>query len=512
MPRSAAHRLVPPMPGGLGWLGPLAVAAFGGFLRFDRLDVPHAFVFDELYYAKDAYSLITYGVERQFADGAEQTILRGGRDVFRACARPEDCAAYVAHPPLGKWLIGAGEWLFGLTPFGWRFAAALAGTLSVLVLARVARRMTRSTLLGCLAGLLLALDGLHLVLSRSALLDVFLMFWVLAGFACLVADRDAARARLAEWHRTSALEEPGPRLGPRLWRLAAGLCLGAATATKWTGVLFVVAFAVMAFAWDRGARRAVGLRRPGRQAVRLDLPLVLAWLCAVPAVAYVVSFAGWLASAGGYGRNWDRASANGWAYFVVDSLRSLIDYQSQVLGFHQGLRAHHDYQSDPWGWPLLARPVLFYYRSSTGACGARSCSQAILGTGTPVVWYAGLLALLAMVVWHLTTRDWRAGAAVLGYAAGWLPWCYFALADRRTTFLFYLLPALPFLILAIVLACGLVLGPPGASAVRRSTGAALVGAFALLALADFWWLSPVLTAVPVPYDAWLSRMLLPGWV
>ena len=70
-----------------------------------------------------------------------------------------------------------------MTPFGWRFAGALIGTLSVLIFARVARRMTRSTLLGCAAGLLLALDGMHLVTSRTAILDIFVMFWVLAGFA-----------------------------------------------------------------------------------------------------------------------------------------------------------------------------------------------------------------------------------------------------------------------------------------------------------------------------------------
>ncbi|WP_311931815.1 phospholipid carrier-dependent glycosyltransferase [Microbispora sp. H11081] len=512
MPRSALPRLVPPMPRGRGWLGPLAVAAFGGFLRFDRLGVPHAFVFDETYYAKDAYSLIRFGVERHFADDADETILRGGTDVFKTCGTAEECAAYVAHPPLGKWLIGAGEWLFGLTPFGWRFAAALAGTLSVLVLARVARRMTRSTLLGCLAGLLLALDGLHLVLSRSALLDVFLTFWVLAGFACLVADRDAARARLAEWYRTSVVTGPAPRLGPRPWRLAAGLCLGAAIATKWTGLLFAVAFAIMTLVWDCGARRAVGLRRPYRQAVRHDWPLGLAWLGAVPVAVYVASFAGWFASAAGWGRAWDRATSNGWAYFVFDSLRSLVDYQSQVLGFHQGLSTGHDYQSDPWSWPLLLRPTLFFYQAPRGTCGAASCSQAILGTGTPVIWYAGLLALLAVLVRYATTRDWRAGAVVLAYAAGWLPWFYFALADDRTMYLFYALPAVPFMILAIVLACGLVLGPPGASSSRRSTAAALVGAFTLLALVNFWWLAPVLTAEPVPYEVWLSRMLLRGWI
>ena len=62
--------------------------------------------------------------------------------------------------------------------------------------------MTRSTLLGCVAGLLLALDGLELVMSRTALLDIFVMFWVLAAFGSLVVDRDRSRARIAAHERT----------------------------------------------------------------------------------------------------------------------------------------------------------------------------------------------------------------------------------------------------------------------------------------------------------------------
>ncbi|MFC4537154.1 phospholipid carrier-dependent glycosyltransferase, partial [Sphaerisporangium dianthi] len=217
-------------------------------------------------------------------------------------------------PPLGKWMIGVGEWLFGANPFGWRFAAAVAGVLSILVLARVARRMTRSTLLGCMAGLLLALDGLHFVLSRTALLDVFLMFWVLCGFACLVVDRDRSRERLAQWYEGSRLTEMGPWLGVRPWRVAAGVCLGAACATKWSGIFFLVAFAVMSLVWDAGARRAVGLRRPYGGMFRQDLPTGLLGLAAAPAIAYTASWAGWFASAYGYGRNWDQATSSGWRY------------------------------------------------------------------------------------------------------------------------------------------------------------------------------------------------------
>ncbi|MCK2213252.1 phospholipid carrier-dependent glycosyltransferase [Actinomadura sp. ATCC 31491] len=506
------------MPGSAlaGWLGPLLVAVFGGVLRFARLDVPRAVVFDETYYAKDAYSLLRHGVERAMQGDAknpvaDRNLIAGNLDIFRHCAEPADCAAFVAHPPLGKWMIAVGEWLFGMTPFGWRFSAALAGTLSILVLARAARRMTRSTLLGCLAGLLLALDGLHLVLSRTALLDVFLMFWVLAGFACLVVDRDRTRERLL------ALFEPGgpdPRPGLRPWRLAAGACLGAACSVKWSGIFFLIAFAVLSLMWDAGARRVLGARRPYRATLARDLPGGAAAMGLLPAAVLLASWAGWFASPLGWGRDWARATSSGPFYFVFDSLRSWLGYQFQVLGYHSGLREYHPYMSEPWSWPLLLRPVSFYYPPNLppSACGASACSQAVLGVGTPALWYGALLAVLALVAWYSARRDWRAGAVLLAVAAGWLPWFYYALADDRTMYLFYLLPVVPFMVLAVVLAAGLLLGPGGAPGGRRAVGAAVTGAFALVVLVDFWWLYPVLTAETITHAEWWARMLMRSWV
>src|ERR1700691_5882943 len=191
---SLAQRLAPPMPGSTvwGWAGPLLVTLFGAFLRFDRLSIPKAVVFDETYYVGDAWGILKHGVEITHVKNASALMLAGKTNILAGTQWE-----LVAPPPLGKEMIAVGEWLFGLTPFGWRFSVALIGSLAILLLARIVRRMTRSTLLGCIAGLLMALDGLEFVMSRTALLDIFLMFWVLAAFGCLVVDRDVTRARVA---------------------------------------------------------------------------------------------------------------------------------------------------------------------------------------------------------------------------------------------------------------------------------------------------------------------------
>src|SRR6185437_5351939 len=119
---SLRDRLVPPMPPASiwGWAGPLLVTLFGGFLRFYRLSTPHAIVFDETYYVPDAYGILKHGVEISHVHNSDAVLAHGGTHILLGTQ-----AEYVAHPPLGKIMIAVGEWLFGVTPFGWRFAAAL---------------------------------------------------------------------------------------------------------------------------------------------------------------------------------------------------------------------------------------------------------------------------------------------------------------------------------------------------------------------------------------------------
>ena len=50
------------------------------------------------------------------------------------------------------------------------------------------------------------------------------------------------------------------------------------------------------------------------------------------------------------------------------------------------------------------------------------CLRQVLLLGTPAVWWAGVLALIAALFWWIGARDWRFGIAVVGAASTWLPW------------------------------------------------------------------------------------------
>ncbi|MFB8776826.1 dolichyl-phosphate-mannose--protein mannosyltransferase [Streptomyces broussonetiae] len=507
-----------------GWLGPLLVTLFAGVLRFWNLGSPKAVIFDETYYAKDAWALIHRGFEVNWDKNANDLILSSGGNV----PIPTD-AAYVVHPPVGKYVIGLGELVFGFEPFGWRFMPAVLGTLSVLLLCRIGRRMFRSTFLGCLAGALLALDGLHFVMSRTALLDSVLMFFVLAAFGCLLVDRDRARERLAAALPVDADGRVRPdahvaettRLGWRPWRWAAGLMMGLAIGTKWNGLYVLAAFCVMAVLWDVAARRVAGAHRPYTAVVKRDLGLAFLATVPVAVFTYFASWIGWILSpsdgSGGYYRDWATANGRGsdWSWLFPDWWLSLWHYENQVYDFHVGLSSPHTYESNPWSWLVLGRPVSYFYESpepGTDGCpldAGEKCAREVLALGTPVLWWAACFALLYVLWRWFFRRDWRAGAIACGIAAGYLPWFLY---QERTIFFFYADVFVPFLCLALAMLVGALLGPPSARDTRRVAGAAGAGVLVLLIAWNFIYFYPLYTGIAIPIDDWRSRMWLDTWV
>ena len=212
----------------------------------------------------------------------------------------------VVHPEVGKWLIALGEKAFGMDPFGWRIAAAVVGSLMVLVMCRFVRRVTGSTLLGCVGGLLLSLDGLHLVLSRLALLDIFLAFFLLCAVHCLVADRDWLRRRLAATRRPRrhAVTSRAPSPGDRCGGCSSGPgCSPEASASGWPWARS----GRRSTRWRRsgswcgpgapGARRSFGVRWPVLRSALVDGVPAFVHLVGVGLVVYVATWTGWLVHA-----------------------------------------------------------------------------------------------------------------------------------------------------------------------------------------------------------------------
>lgn len=517
----------------VGWLGPIAIALLALGLRVWRLGEPHRVLFDETYYAKDAYALLQFGYVQDYkhkSEEANEAILDGRlENLFTGDP------TQIVHPEAGKWLIAAGEYLFGMDPFGWRIASAVVGALTVLVLARLVRRLTGSTVLGCLAGLLLCFDGLFFVMSRLALLDVFLAFWLVCAVACLVADRDWGRARLgARFERSADVSGFGPVRGLLLrpWRVAAGVSFGMAVGTKWNALWVIAVFGLLTYAWDAGARRAIGVRTAWLKSALVDgIPAFLT-IVGLAFVVYVATWTGWLLHhdvyeqrfGTGYGDHapWGaylRSEAGGWLGEAWQALRSLWHYHQMIYEFHTGsylAGKSHPYGSDPLGWLLLNRPVGVDAQNdlprSTAGCTAEpgdNCMRQVLILGNPLLWWTGALALLASAWFWLRERDWRYPVALLGVAATWLPW--FAYNDRPV-FLFYATATVPFTVIALSLVAGRILGGPSASRRRRRWSAIGVGVWLAAVIACFSYFYPIYVDALVSHDAWTDRMWFSRWV
>ena len=166
--------------------------------------------------------------------------------------------------------------------------------------------------------------------------------------------------------------------------MAAGFFIGCACACKWDAIWYLVAFVALALAWDVGARRAAGIGHFWRGALLRDgkwLPLTFGVL---PLAVYIASWTGWFASSLGYDRNY--AAAQGFRTPVLSALYSLYEYHVQMLQFSVGLHTHHPYESQPWDWLVLSRPVAYYYSAPTSGAGcsvAPHCSREVLAIGTP---------------------------------------------------------------------------------------------------------------------------------
>lgn len=485
------------------WLVPTVITLVAGLLRLWNLGHPRAIVFDETYYVKDSWSQWVLGFPATWPEDADKLFLDGETEAFG------NSGSYVVHPPLGRFFIGAGMALLGPdSSTGWRLSVALFGTATVLLLYLAARTLTGSMVFAGIASGLLAIDGLAIVLSRVALLDGILAFFLLLGFWFLLLDRRRHLARLAEF-RTA--REPGadvPSWGPvvwnRPWLLAAGAALGAATAVKWSGLYVLAAFGVWVVVSDALDRRRARVRFWPVDATLRQGPIAFLLLVPPAAAVYLASWAGWLFTDGGWGRHAvDSSPAEGLWGWVPLPLQNLWAYHEKIYGFHVGLATGHPYQSPAWQWPLLTRPTSMYWNQTDAGV------QAVSSLPNPLLWWAGAAAVIFLLVRLAISRRWQYAAVLTAIASTYVPWLLY---PQRTIFQFYTVAILPFLILGLVLALREIAGGADATPARRTAGQNVVLVFlAVTALVSAFWY-PVWTGMTVPYEFWRLHNWLPTWI
>lgn len=429
----------------------IAITALGAALRFVRLSHPHGYVFDEIYYAKDACLYLNRGMA--------------------FCKSPGTTEQSYVHPELGKWIIAIGEAIWGYNDFGWRVMPAVFGTAMIPVSYLLGRNLF-GRWAAAMTAFFVATDFLLLVQSRVAMLDILLTFFVVLGFLFVVCEH----------RRVLRLREAGAgRLDIR-WRLAIGFALGAATATKWSGLFALAGAGLLVLIWTIGT--ALKLRERARAAgvaprapspnVELNATLLSIGL---PVIAvYLACYAAWFKDHG----------------YSVSAFFSL---QKSMYLFNVHLHATHPYASRPWSWPIIERPVAYYFTSVAGTY------HHVLAFGNPLTWYAALLAFVYLAIRAFRGRHGPERFVLVAWLFQYLPWFKFS----RTSFFYYMTPIVPFMMLG--LAGSLTRLGRGS---RWRTG--LVVAYLIAVGGSLWFWYPVIAGTPLSVAHWHWRMLFASWI
>jgi dolichyl-phosphate-mannose-protein mannosyltransferase len=372
--------------------------------------------------------------------------------------------------------------------------AALAGTLTVAVLYLLVRLLladrvapAAATVGAFVAAGLLAVDFLHLVQSRVAMLDVFVTLFVVLAILFVVLDGNRDPREVERRGFTALIQRLS--LG-RPWLLLTGLSLGAATASKWSGAYAGLAVVTILLAYEmRAAQPDPGAASERRfmprlwTVIRQEFPRSVVLLGAVPLAVYLASYIGhlpgsWLA--------WPWESGSFW--------RGIWDHQISMLRFHVSTTRNHPYESPPLTWLLLKRPVAYYFRIDGASY------REILAIGNPLTWWAGGVALVMLgVAWvRRGAREVAPELVIVAAALGtFIPWLVLT-GSRGFVFIWYLLPSVPFLCAA--------LGVLAAWAWASLRGRVAILAAGVAVAVSFVFFFPVLTAQPLSPNDWRARI------
>lgn len=410
------------------------------------------------------------------------------------------------HPPLGKVIMSFFVAIFGMTPFGWRFAGALMGVIMVPVMYLLGKQVTKRRSLATAAMLLMTFDMMHFTQTRIATIDSFVVLFIMVSQLCMLYY--------------IGMDFHGKPLRKTLIPLAlSGLFMGLGIAAKWTGIYSGIALALLFF-WScvRRLREGYAARKllaeggaiPEERASAVKnaaentwkrLLITCLWcllfFVAVPIGIFYLSYIPHFAPSGGV--SFDR--------IIAEQLR-MFNYHAQP-----GLGMDHGYYSPWWQWPIIGKPMWFFSSSYTDY----GTASTIVCFGNPAVWYTGLAALFIMIgVWirrhiwrddrgcivHLHTRehDMMPAAVLIGFMAQYLPW----VLVPRGTYIYHYFASVPFIILCTVLVFKLFY--------QRHEKAAKIVLWTLVAVAGILFVAffPFASGVTVSRD-WLSFMnWLPG--
>ncbi len=170
----------------------ILILAISLVLRLWRIEFPQAYVFDEVYYPYTAGEYLQHNPA-----------------AWEWWTTPAQGHAYAwVNPPLAQEIMAGAMFIFGTDNYwGFRLPGVLLGVVSILLVYLIAKKLFDEQV-GVLAAMLFSLDGLTFTQSRTGMLDIYLLTFLLTSMLVTLHKR-------------------------YLW---SAIFLGMAIGTKWTGL------------------------------------------------------------------------------------------------------------------------------------------------------------------------------------------------------------------------------------------------------------------------------------
>ena len=327
------------------------------------------------------------------------------------------------HPPLGKIFISIGVSLFGMVPFGWRIIGTLFGIAMLPVTYFFAKKLTGDTPAAAFTCFLFAFDFMHFAQTRIATIDVYVVFFILCMYYFM--------------YRFLCMDVSVTPLKKLLVPLFfCGLAMGLGVASKWTGVYAGLGLAVLFFGhvsevlmqstsddprikkWTLKNALTSSL---GKKVFKI-MGYCVIFFVVIPLIIYVLSYI-----------PFKDGTDNGLIKRAITNQQTMFNYHSQLV-------ATHPYSSPFYEWPFMKQPIWYY----SGIISS-TLREGISSFGNPLVWWAGIPALVYMFYLFVTKKDRRALFLIIGYFSQYLPWFLVS----RLTFIYHYFPCVVFLALML---------------------------------------------------------------
>lgn len=314
------------------------------------------------------------------------------------------------HPPLGKVFISLGVRAFGMNPFGWRIIGALFGIGMLPFMYMFGRRLFQGkTWAAAALTFLFAFDFMHFTQTRIATIDVYGTFFIIAMFFFMYC-----------YSQTSFYDT-------KLWKTFIPLSLsavmmGLGCASKWTAVYAAAGLGVFFFAimgW-RIYEYHLAKKEPNGETAGIlhshiievfsrnliaTLLFCVLFFVIVAGTIYLCSYIPFADSSIDnaqrfMGTDWDETPFAGLVSWLRDNsgnsfaelFGKMLNNQKAMYTYHHDLNATHPFSSTWNEWPLMIRPVYYYCQTLTNGL-----KEGISAFGNPLVWWAGIPALLFVV-------------------------------------------------------------------------------------------------------------------